>query len=250
MIFHQTLDWTFTQTTNFVSFPFCCRVQSIWSKTTRKKNKNIEWEVAFTDIALPNRIYNILDGKLTFGYAPINKLETKLSVLRVDGAVTKAGTINDILFLNQYQSLQKPKGCYTKIEDVVTALNLQIFNFTSSEDVIKDRYNGETLKLSLTSKSTKDSQTRINFKCDSDNLGPVLGFGTDLPYSEGKPLVLLTNLILQGFTHYLSTARLSVIQALEMTKPAFARGYVLSRVKRPDLKVMFTFINRAFTNLQ
>ena len=32
-------------------------------------NTNNEWEVALTDIAFPNQLYNFVDGKISFGYA-------------------------------------------------------------------------------------------------------------------------------------------------------------------------------------
>ena len=87
----------------------------------------------------------------------IDRLELKLNVSSVDGAVAQAEKINDNAFLNQYQSFPLSKGCNTKVEDVVTTMNLQIVNFTSIEDVIKYNYNEETLKLSLTFKSTTDN---------------------------------------------------------------------------------------------
>ena len=103
-------------------------------------------------------------------------------------AVRQAEKNDDIPNLNECQSIQMPKGCDAKNEDVATAMNKQIFNFTSIVDVIKYKYNEELLKLALTSKGKMDSQTRIYWKCDSDDFGQVLGSATDVVYCEGKTI--------------------------------------------------------------
>ena len=67
-------------------------------------------------------------------------------------------------------------------------MNLQIVAFTSIEDVIKYKYNEETLKPSLTFPGTTDGQTRVYLKNDGHDLGQVLGFETDALYCEVKTI--------------------------------------------------------------
>ena len=153
--------------------------------------------------------------------------------------------------MNRYQCFQKPKGCYTKIEDIATAVNLQIVNFTSNEVVINYKYNGESLKLSLIFKSTTDCQTGIFSKYDSDDLGQDLGLRTDVLYCEGKtidapsPCDLARFHTLFVYSIFLKYSNVYIVKSQLLRAFTFREG-----VKDEDLTVLFLYANRAFTKLQ
>ena len=156
--------------------------------------------------------------------------------------------------MNRYQCFQKPKGRYTKIEDIATAVNLQIVNFTSNEVVINYKYNGESLKLSLIFKSTTDCQTSIFSDCsinDRDDLGQDLGLRTDVLYCEGKTIDAPSPCDLARFHTLFVDSKFLKYSNVYIVKSQLLRAFTFREgVKDEDLTVLFLYANRASTKLQ
>ena len=118
-------------------------------------DKDLELEL--TGNSLPNQFYNIGDGKKTISFAPTCRKETEMngSVVEVVGMWAQKKQNS---FFESVRIISNTKGCYAKLEDVLTAMEQQFVKFTSFEDVINYKYNKETLEVSLAFKGRTDTR--------------------------------------------------------------------------------------------
>ena len=68
-------------------------------------------------------------------YIPTPTLQRYRVVVNKPDTVSKEliNSYPDVPFLNQYRTLNIPKGCYTEISQIIDAMNTQIATFTNME---------------------------------------------------------------------------------------------------------------------
>ena len=136
-------------------------------------------------------------------------------------------------------------------ENFITALKLQIVNFTSIEDVIKYKYKEETLKLSLSLNGITDNQTLIYLSSDSKNLGQTFGLGTDVLCFEGKAVDVSYPCDLARFHPLFVHSDIVDYSNVGIVKNQLLRAFTFrQRVEDEDMTVMLPYDSRILTNLQ
>ena len=136
-------------------------------------------------------------------------------------------------------------------ENVITAMKLQIVNFTSIEDVIQYKYKKETLKLSLRLNGTTENQTLIYLSSDSKYLGQTLGMGIDVLCFEGKAVDVSHPCDLGRFHPLFVHSDIVDYSNDGIVQSKLLRAFTFrQRVEDEDMKVMIPYDSRIFTNLQ